>query len=66
MKGGQLDYQEFKLEGQAHKQPSKPEAELSHEEHEKITNLCNVYGLNEEETRQLIEELKAGGNISIE
>lgn len=65
MKSNQQDYQEFKLEGQPQKQAAKPESDLSHEERDKIANLCNVYGLNEEETRQLIEELKAGGNISI-
>lgn len=64
------DYPEFKLNSdppaQAPQKARASEASLSEEEHEKITNLCNIYGLNEEETRQLIDELKAGGNLSIE
>lgn len=37
--------------------------DLSSVEEDKIIKMCTTYGLNEEETKQLIAELRLGGSI---
>ena len=41
-------------------------ADLSLVEQDKIIKLCTTYGLNEEETKQLISELRMGASIDME
>lgn len=41
-------------------------ADLSSIEQDKIIKLCTTYGLNEEETKQLIAELRMGGSIDMD
>lgn len=38
--------------------------DISHAEKDKIIKLCTTYGLNEEETKQLISELQIGGTFN--
>ena len=41
-------------------------ADLSSLEKDKIIQLCTTYGLNEEETKQLISELRMGASTEME
>lgn len=41
-------------------------ADLSSVERDKIIQLCTTYGLNEDETKQLISELRMGASMEME